>query len=86
MRSLVELAIFVACVTLSNALAPGPLTAATIATANIRGWRNGIAIAFGHTLFEVPYLVLLLYAYSHLEKVLQLKPLRLVIGSVALQL
>ncbi len=46
-------------VSLSGALAPGPLTVATIIAGSNGGARSGLLIAIGHTIVEFPYVFLL---------------------------
>jgi len=48
-------------VSASGALAPGPLTASSAALGAKGGWRSGLRIAFGHTLVELPLVVILAY-------------------------
>lgn len=43
----------------SGALAPGPLTAATAAAGLKRGWKAGLQASFGHTVVELPLVILL---------------------------
>lgn len=43
----------------SGALAPGPLTAATAVAGMKRGWRAGLQTSFGHTVVELPLVILL---------------------------
>ena len=43
----------------SGALAPGPLTAATASAGLKRGWKAGIEASLGHTLVELPLVLLL---------------------------
>ncbi|UCG91790.1 MAG: LysE family transporter [candidate division WOR-3 bacterium] len=43
----------------SGALAPGPLTAATAAAGLKRGWKAGLQASLGHTVVELPLVILL---------------------------
>ena len=43
----------------SGALAPGPLTAATASAGLKNGWKAGIMISLGHTVIELPLVILL---------------------------
>ena len=45
----------------SGALAPGPLTASSIALGAKSSWKAGIGIAFGHMLVEFPLVLLVAY-------------------------
>ncbi len=49
----------VAVISASGALAPGPLTAATAASGLKKGWRAGLAASLGHTIVELPLVILL---------------------------
>jgi len=64
MDTLTTLAIQVIAVSASGALSPGPLTIATIALGARGGWRSGILVSLGHTFFELPYLVVLVFAFN----------------------
>lgn len=46
-------------VTVSGALSPGPLTAATISSGVRQGWRAGLSMAIGHTIAEFPLVILI---------------------------
>jgi len=43
----------------SGALAPGPLTAATASAGLKKGWRAGLETSIGHTIIELPLVILL---------------------------
>jgi len=45
----------------SGALAPGPLTASSIALGARGSWRTGVSIAFGHTIVEFPLVLVIAY-------------------------
>ena len=64
MNTLTTLVIQVIAVSASGALSPGPLTIATIALGARGGWRSGILVSLGHTFFELPYLVVLVFAFN----------------------
>jgi threonine/homoserine/homoserine lactone efflux protein len=44
-------------VSLSGALAPGPLTASTATLGAQRGWRAGLLVSIGHMIVEVPLVI-----------------------------
>lgn len=46
-------------VSASGALSPGPLTAATAALGAKRGWKTGLLAALGHTIVELPLVILI---------------------------
>jgi len=56
---MIGLLLRVTIISISGALAPGPLTAATASAGLQRGWKAGVEIAFGHTLVELPLVILL---------------------------
>jgi len=43
----------------SGALAPGPLSASTLAVGSRSGWKAGIMVSFGHMLVEFPLILLI---------------------------
>ena len=51
-------------ITSSGALSPGPLTVATFSEGAKRGWASGILIALGHTVVELPLVVVLTVGLS----------------------
>ncbi|MEO0101903.1 MAG: LysE family transporter [candidate division WOR-3 bacterium] len=59
-----ELLFKVSIVSLSGALAPGPLTAATATLGLRRSWKSGLLVGLGHTIVELPYLILLALGVS----------------------
>ena len=48
-------------VSASGALAPGPMTASSVAMGAKNGWKAGLGIAFGHTLVEFPFVLITAY-------------------------
>lgn len=85
LTSLVALAVMTVAVSPSGAMSPGPLTASAIVLGGRgRGWRAGFLVALGHTLAELPYVILLCVAFRYVGSVLQ-GPVGavLVIGAVA---
>lgn len=66
--------IFVSSVVLisaTGALSPGPLTAAAVALGINLGWRAGLLVALGHTLVELPYVILLAVLYNSISPFIQ---------------
>ena len=57
-------------ITPSGALSPGPLSAAAVALGAKLGAVAGLAIAFGHMLFEAPYIALLTRGYAGVARLL----------------
>jgi threonine/homoserine/homoserine lactone efflux protein len=65
----------------SGALSPGPLTIATITLGARGGWKSGALVAFGHMMFELPYVVMLTVAFNTMKIFLEsLKALILCTG------
>jgi len=56
---LVELILKVIIISISGALAPGPLTVATASWGVKRGWKAGLEISLGHTFVEFPIVLLI---------------------------
>ncbi|MEM1873640.1 MAG: LysE family transporter [Acidilobaceae archaeon] len=65
-RELLALLLLTLAITPTGALAPGPLSASALASGASLGVAGGVAVAVGHALFELPYVVLL---YKTLESV-----------------
>jgi len=49
----------VALISSSGALAPGPLTAATMAVGMKDGWKGGLKVAMGHLIVELPLVIVI---------------------------
>ncbi len=72
LTSLAALAAMTVAVSPSGAMSPGPLTASAIVLGGQgRGWRAGLLVALGHTLAELPYVILLCVAFGYVGSVLQ---------------
>ncbi|SRR5579885_31738 len=59
MTSILEFAITVIVISVSGVMAPGPLFASNVAYGIKGDWKSGIKIAYGHTLVELPLVILL---------------------------
>jgi len=57
--NLITLAIAIVIISASGALSPGPLTVMTMASGARFGWKAGLKVAIGHTIAELPYVILL---------------------------
>ncbi len=55
----------------SGALSPGPLSASALALGAIYGWTGGILLAIGHTIAELPYVILLFVAMERVSRKLK---------------
>ena len=69
-------------VTPSGALSPGPLSAGAVAIGGFTGVVGGLAIALGHTLAELPYVLLLVKSVGSARRFIERwgLPLNIVVG------
>ncbi len=68
---LLELLILTLLISPTGALAPGPLTTVTIVIGSRGGYISGLKIALGHTIVELPYVLSLILAMSHVKYFLE---------------
>ncbi|NHI02952.1 hypothetical protein DYY67_0073 [Candidatus Nitrosotalea sp. TS] len=59
MTTLLEFALTVITISVSGVMSPGPLFAANVAYGTRGGWKTGIKMAVGHTMVELPLVILL---------------------------
>ena len=59
MTTLLEFGLMVITISVSGVMAPGPLFAANVAYGTRGGWKTGIKMAGGHTIVELPLVILL---------------------------
>src|SRR4051812_49177906 len=75
-------------VSLSGVLSPGPLFFANLIFGSKEGFRSGIKIAFGHTIVELPLVILLVIGVSqiHYNDLARIGNLKIVgiVGGVAI--
>jgi len=64
---LVGLIVSTVAISVSGALSPGPLTASAVTIGTRRFARGGFLIAFGHMIFEFPYILIIASLYSSIE-------------------
>ncbi|MEM1597623.1 MAG: LysE family transporter [Pyrobaculum sp.] len=64
---MLDLALKIMAITPSGAFSPGPLTASAVALGSSKGWRAGMRVALGHTLFELPYVAALTYLFAKVD-------------------
>lgn len=57
--SILQFAITVIIISISGVMSPGPLFASNVAYGVRWGWRSGIKIAYGHTVVELPLVILI---------------------------
>ncbi|MEO0102397.1 MAG: LysE family transporter [candidate division WOR-3 bacterium] len=55
---MIELLFKITVISLSGALAPGPLTTATATLGLKKGWKSGLLTSTGHMIIELPYVIL----------------------------
>lgn len=67
MQDFYQFAIAVVVISASGVLAPGPLFAATVGRGTHEGPRAGLKIAYGHTLVELPLVVMIGFGVLSLE-------------------
>lgn len=78
MTTLLEFAITVITISVSGVMSPGPLFAANVAYGVKGGWRSGLRMAYGHTIVELPLVILLgigsisLVAFPHFRDYLSI--------------
>ncbi len=77
---IIEIQIF----TISGALAPGPLSMATLGSGLRRGWKAGLYAATGHMVAEIPIFFLIAYGLLTVEAVAEVEPILLAIGGLYL--
>ncbi len=86
MLTLSQLVVTVILLSLTGALAPGPLTMATIVLGTRGGARAGFLTAVGHMIFEFPYFVALclIIGQRQVLQLLNMRPIKLVLAVIAL--
>jgi threonine/homoserine/homoserine lactone efflux protein len=84
MTSILEFAITVITISVSGVMSPGPLFAANVAYGVKGGWKTGIKIAYGHTIVELPLVILLGVGAISLASLPQFREYISVIGAISL--
>jgi len=84
MTSLLEFAITVFTISVSGVMLPGPLFTANVAYGVKGGWKSGIKLAYGHTVVELPLVILLGIGAISLTTFPQFKEYISVLGAVSL--
>ncbi len=77
---LVEIQVFTA----SGALAPGPLSMATLGSGLRRGWRAGVMASTGHLSAELPIFLLVAYGVLSIESIAGIRNILLAVASIFL--
>ena len=84
MSSILEFAVLVIVISASGVMAPGPLFAANIVYGLKEGTRAGIKIAIGHTIVELPLIILLGIGVFSLELIPEFRMIISIFGALAL--
>ncbi len=84
MSNFIEFAIIVIIISASGVMSPGPLFAANIAHGLKQGTKAGIKIAIGHSLVELPLVILLGIGILSLEIFPEFKTIISILGAITL--
>jgi threonine/homoserine/homoserine lactone efflux protein len=84
MTSVLEFALTVITISVSGVMSPGPLFAANVAYGTNGGWKTGIKMAYGHTVVELPLVVLLGIGAISLAVLPQFREYVSILGAVSL--
>lgn len=84
MTSLLEFAITVITISVSGVMSPGPLFAANVAYGTRGGWETGLKVAYGHTVVELPLVILLGVGAISLGAFPQFKEYVSILGALSL--
>jgi threonine/homoserine/homoserine lactone efflux protein len=84
MVTLVEFAIIVITISLSVVMSPGPLFAANVAYGLKGGIKTGLKMAYGHTVVELPLVVLLGIGAISLTTIPQFREITSILGALSL--
>ncbi|MGI0073552.1 MAG: LysE family transporter [Nitrosotalea sp.] len=84
MTTLPEFAITVIIISVSGVMSPGPLFAANVAYGVKGGWKTGVKMAYGHTVVELPLVILLGIGAISLATFPQFKEYISILGAISL--
>jgi len=84
MVQLVEFAVAVIVISISGVMSPGPLFAANVAYGLKGGTKTGLKMAYGHTVVELPLVILLGIGALSLEVVPQFREIISFFGAISL--
>ena len=84
MTSLIEFGITVITISVSGVMSPGPLFTANVAYGVKGGWKTGIKIAYGHTVVELPLVILLSIGAISLSTFPQFREYISILGAISL--
>lgn len=82
--SLLQFALTVIIISISGVMTPGPLFASNISYGIREGWKAGFKVAYGHTLVELPLVILIGFGAVSLGMFPPLKEIISVTGAIAL--
>lgn len=71
-------------ITMSGALAPGPLFFTNLSNAHRWGWRGGLWLSLGHTVIELPLILIIMVGLNLLIDNLLLQVLTSILGGIVL--
>ncbi|MDE1867394.1 MAG: LysE family transporter [Thaumarchaeota archaeon] len=84
MTPILEFALTVITISVSGVMSPGPLFAANVAYGTRGGWKTGIRMAFGHTIVELPLVILLGIGAISLVVLPQFREYTSILGAISL--
>jgi threonine/homoserine/homoserine lactone efflux protein len=84
MVQLAEFAVAVIIISISGVMSPGPLFAANVAYGLREGTKAGLKMAYGHTVVELPLVILLGIGALSLETIPQFREIISLLGAVSL--
>ena len=84
MTSLLEFAIIVIRLSVSGVMSPGPVFTANVAYGVKGGWRSGVRMAYGHTIVELPMLILLVICAISITTFPQFREYISTLGAISL--
>jgi threonine/homoserine/homoserine lactone efflux protein len=84
MESLFEFALTVITISVSGVMSPGPLFAANVAYGLKGGFKTGLKMACGHTIVELPLVILLGIGAISLTTVPQFREIISILGAISL--
>ena len=84
MVTVVEFAIIVITISISGVMSPGPLFAANVAYGLKGGVKTGLKMAYGHTVVELPLVILLGIGAISLTTIPQFREITSILGALSL--
>ena len=84
MASLLEFAATVITISVSGVMSPGPLFAANVVYGVKGGWKTGFRLAYGHTIVELPLVVLIGVGAISLSTLPQFREYVSILGALSL--